>query len=350
MQRLSNGWPKSFVADKTASFLRLSKFEKGEFAVVNDQFESESNDKNDVSLFAISIIILGMLMSATVFSQTVINLWNGTAPFNKKGLQVREINENAHISKVTVPQMFHYVSQVNSEELKPAVVIFPGGGYSCEAFDHEGTMVAEWFSALGFDAFVLKYRLPDDDLFDNACYVPLMDAQQAIYWVRHHAAQYGIKHNSIGVIGFSAGGHLAASASTLFGEPVNEALTPDDVRPDFSLLIYPVISMADAYTHAGSKRNLIGFTPSQTLINHFSLENQVTEKTPETFMIHAFDDGAVPVANTEMYATNLAAKGVDVTKIIIPRGGHGFGFRTTGVAAYWTGYLETWLRANILGK
>ncbi|MGQ1945916.1 alpha/beta hydrolase [Geofilum sp. OHC36d9] len=311
---------------------------------------SGSNERNNVSLLTLSIIILGMLMSATVYSQTAINLWDGTAPFNKKGIQVQEINKNARISRVTVPQLFHYASQVKSAAQKPAIVIFPGGGYVREAFDHEGTKVAEWFSALGFDAFVVKYRLPDDDLFDNSCYVPLMDAQQAVYWVRKHAAQYGIDPHNIGVIGFSAGGHLAASASTLFGDPVNEALTTEDVRPDFSLLIYPVISMSDAYTHAGSKRNLIGDNPTDELTNHFSLENQVTETTPKTFMIHAFDDGSVPVANTEMYATNLAGKGVDVTKIIIPRGGHGFGFRTTGAAAYWTGYLETWLRANVLGK
>ena len=343
--------PRFCLFNKKTSKTRLTKFLKpSSLSIINDSFKNENHGIFGLSLQRLSIIILGMLMNSTVFSQTAINLWDGTAPFNKKGIQVKEINENARISRVTVPQLFHYTSQVNSAGLKPAIVIFPGGGYAREAFDHEGTMVAEWFSALGFDAFVVKYRLPDDDLFDNASCVPLMDAQQSIYWVRKHAPQYGIDPHNIGVIGFSAGGHLAASASTLFGDPINEALTTDDVRPDFSLLVYPVISMADAYTHAGSKRNLIGGNPTDELINHFSLEYQVSEKTPKTFMIHAFDDGSVPVANTEMYATNLAGKGVDVTKIIIPKGGHGFGFRTTGVAACWTGYLETWLRANVLDK
>ncbi|HLW06021.1 MAG TPA: alpha/beta hydrolase [Marinilabiliaceae bacterium] len=296
------------------------------------------------------VLILSTIMSTAIYSQNPINLWDGEAPFNKKGVTVEEINENHRISKVTVPQLYHYSATIESENRKPAIVIVPGGGYIREAFDHEGTMVGEWFAARGVEAFVLKYRLPDQELVDNFSFVPLMDAQQAISWVRAHAKEYNIDDQNIGIIGFSAGGHLAASASTLFQNPVNTKLTSKDVRPNFSILLYPVISMDDKITHKGSKTNLLGNTPNKELVEKFSLENQVTEETPITLIVHSADDGAVPVANTEKYAKSLTDKGVGVTKIILPIGGHGFGFRTSGDIAYWTGYLDVWLKANVLKK
>ncbi|MCA1744789.1 MAG: alpha/beta hydrolase [Bacteroidales bacterium] len=284
----------------------------------------------------------------TIFSQSLINLWEGEAPFNKKGHNIAEINQEARISKVSVPQLYHYPADQTADTLQPAIIIVPGGGYAREAFDHEGTMVGEWFAARGIEAFVLKYRLPDEELTNNSTFVPLMDAQQAIHYVRSHASLYNIDRNNIGIIGFSAGGHLAASASTLFNKPVNEGLNSEDVRPDFSILIYPVITMDANKTHMGSRENLIGRSPNAELIEQFSLELQVTAQTPMTFILHSADDGAVPVANTEQYAQNLTQKGVSVTKIILPVGGHGFGFRTSGEVAYWTGYLDIWLKNNIL--
>ena len=276
-----------------------------------------------------------LLMAATtIFSQNPLNLWEGEAPFNKKGVHIAEINEDARISKVSVPQLFHYPAVQTSDTLKPAIVIVPGGGYAREAFDHEGTMVGEWFAERGFEAFVLKYRLPDEELTDNSTFIPLMDAQEAIHFVRSRASQYNIDTNKVGIIGFSAGGHLAASVSTLFKEPVNESLSSQDVRPNYSILIYPVISMNANNTHMGSRENLLGINPDAELIEKFSLENQVTEQTPVTFMLHSADDGAVPVINTEQYAQSLSKKGVAVTKIILPTGGHGFGFRTSGDVAY----------------
>lgn len=284
----------------------------------------------------------------TIYSQNPINLWEGDAPFNKKGLNIAEINQDARISKVSVPQLYHYPADQTADTLKPAIIIVPGGGYTREAFDHEGTMVGKWLAARGIEAFVLKYRLPDEELTNNSTFVPLMDAQQAIHYVRSHASLYNIDRENIGIIGFSAGGHLAASASTLFNKPVNESLSSGDVRPDFSILIYPVITMDANKTHMGSRENLIGTTPDAELIEQFSLELQVTAQTPMTFILHSADDGAVPVANTEQYAQNLTQKGVPVTKIILPVGGHGFGFRTSGEVAYWTGYLDIWLKNNIL--
>ena len=291
----------------------------------------------------ISLLILGT--TGMLSQQKTINLWEGKVPDNKD-VQVEEYNQNNRISKVTVPQLYHY--PIKSKKQKPAVVIIPGGGYVREAIDHEGFMAAEWFNSMGFEAFVLKYRLPDESLFENSSYVPLMDAQQAIYLVKSKAKEWNIDVNNVGVIGFSAGGHLAASVSTLFMSPIYDERFSEEVRPDFSVLMYPVISMDDACTHKGSKKNLLGENPSKESVEFFSLENRVSEQTPITLLVHSIDDGAVPVENTDRYAKNLHDKGGNVTKVILPEGGHGFGFDPKRPVAYWTQYLEVWLKANVI--
>lgn len=292
--------------------------------------------------------LLLMALFATAHGQTErIALWEGNAPFNKADLKVEEVNDNNVISKVTHPELLHFPAAAVDGKLKPAIVILPGGGYYNEWFPHEGFMVAEWFVKQGYEAFVLKYRLPDRALVDNASFVPLMDGQQAIYLVRSRAERFGIDPNRIGIIGFSAGGHLAASVSTLFNEPVNPQLKPADVRPDFSVLVYPVISMDSTFTHMGSRENLLGKNPTDEQVAHFSIEKQISAQTPVTFLVHAIDDGLVPMKNSDVYADNLFAKGGKVTKVILPFGGHGFGFDTQRPIGYWTGYLKTWLNANV---
>ncbi len=294
------------------------------------------------SLFVISLLVLNVFQ---MYSQKqVIDLWEGDAPFSK-GVKVEEQNVDYRVSRVTVPQLYHYPAEGN--EPRPAVIIIPGGGYAVEAIDHEGYLAAEWFNQRGFEAFMLKYRLPDDDLFDNSSFVPLMDAQQAVYLVRSRAKEFNIDPKRVGVIGFSAGGHLAASVSTLFTKPVDKERTSEEVRPDFSVLMYPVISMDLACTHMGSRQNLIGKAPSVELVEYFSLEKQVSEQTPVTLLVHSLDDGAVPVENTDRYANNLFEKGGDVTKVILPIGGHGFGFDAKRPVAYWTQYLDVWLKTNV---
>jgi acetyl esterase/lipase len=282
-------------------------------------------------------------------AQTEIALWPGKAPFLKDGVETQEINENNRVSKVSRPALYHYPSTI-SADAKAAVIIVPGGGYIREAIDHEGWMPAQWFAQRGIEAFVLKYRLPDEALFDNASMVPLMDAQHAIALVRSQAAVFGIDPHKIGIIGFSAGGHLAASASNLFALPADNTQKPQNIRPDFSILIYPVITMDTLFTHMGSRENLIGQNPSDELVQLFSLENQVSEQTPVTFMVHALNDKAVPIENSNRYAQNLFEKGGDVTKIILPDGGHGFGFRDNSPVSWWTQYLEVWLRIKNLSK
>lgn len=296
----------------------------------------------------IILIALTFLLN-TSYGQNELPLWKGEIPFNKKGIYVEEVNDNNRITKVTTPMLYHYKA-APSNTAKAAIIIVPGGGYIREAIDHEGWLPAKWFSERGIEAFVLKYRLPDEELVENAPMIPLMDAQEAIALVRSKASEFNIDPNKIGIIGFSAGGHLAASASTLFNQPVNPQQTSETVRPNFSILVYPVITMNDQFTHKGSKENLIGLNPSEALIQLFSLENQVTVKTPVTFIVHSLDDKAVPVQNSNVYAENLFNKGGNVTKIILPAGGHGYGFRESSPVSWWTQYLEVWLSIQKLSK
>ncbi len=296
------------------------------------------------------LYIVLLMFTALFFSlgaQSIIPLWEEDIPFNRSNITVEEINDNNRISKVSVPQLYHYSVSTFKGEARPAIIILPGGAYARQAFQHEGVMVAQWFAEHGYEAFLLKYRLPDEELVENFSFVPLMDVQQAIHLLRNNGEEYNILSNKIGVIGFSAGGHLAASASTLFKDPVNKNLSPADVRPDFSILIYPVISMEDGLTHLGSRDNLLGKSPTPELKDYFSLEKQITENTPPALLVHSLDDKAVLPGNSERYAKNLHAKGVDVTSIFLPKGGHGFGFRQSETVSYWIEYLSAWLKANV---
>lgn len=298
----------------------------------------------------ILLLMIGLTCLFNVANtQTFIPLYTGEVPFTKAGADLTEMADTTRIMKVTKPGLYHFKSKASAGS-HAAVIIVPGGGYGGQAVDHEGWMPARWFTERGIEAFVLKYRLPDETLFDNAQLVPMMDAQQAIALVRARAAEYGIDPQKIGIIGFSAGGHLAASASTLFSHPANNTHQPQEIRPDFSILVYPVITMDTLFTHMGSRNNLIGINPQEKWVGFFSLENQVSEQTPVTFMIHALDDKAVPVQNSDRYAQNLFEKGGDVTKLIIPAGAHGFGFRQNTPVSWWTQYLETWLKIKQLSN
>lgn len=191
------------------------------------------------------------------------------------------------------------------------VIVCPGGGYWSVSSWNEGVYVADWMLQQGISVCVVKYRLPN-----GHHEIPLTDVQNAFRYCRSHAAEWGIKQ--IGVMGFSAGGHLAASASTLFSD--------DITRPDFSVLIYPVISFDKSITHQGTRDNLIGTGPKDSLADRYSLEKQVTERTPQTFIAHCTDDTVVPVENSIRYYRSLVAKSVPAEMHIFPYGGHGWGF------------------------
>ena len=245
------------------------------------------------------------------------------------------------IAKVSVPTITIF------KPVKPngkAVIVCPGGGYSILAFDKEGTRVAEEMTRWGVTCFVLKYRLPDDSTNIDKSLAPLQDAQQAIRFVRSNAKELGINKNQIGIMGFSAGGHVASTAATHYNFKADAANTDTtSVRPDFAVLIYPVISFDSTITHKGSRNNLIGSKPTKEVTEFFSNDMQVTATTPPSFLVQASDDGAVPVENSVRYYQACVKNKVPVEMHLYPKGGHGFGMVNKTTDDNWLERLKNWL-------
>tara|TARA_B100000965_G_C19528620_1_gene730025 strand:- start:53 stop:868 length:816 start_codon:yes stop_codon:yes gene_type:complete len=219
----------------------------------------------------------------------------------------------------------------NTNSVKaPAVVICPGGGYGTCVMSYEGNEVGEWFSKRGFAAFVLKYRVSP---YRHP--LPRNDVQQAIKYVRKNAKKYKVDPEKLGVMGFSAGGHLAATAGTQF--------TDLSDRPDFMILAYPVISMKKGITHGGSRINLLGVNPNQKLVERMSLETQVNSKTPRTFIFHTDEDSVVPAENALLFISSLRKFGVPCEFHLFQKGRHGVGLGREGNKK-WSLLLEDWLR------
>ncbi|MFI1773440.1 prolyl oligopeptidase family serine peptidase [Thalassobellus citreus] len=278
-----------------------------------------------------------------------IKLWD-EVPNSKESKDYQEVfrldsegKPNA-IRKVVNPRLKLFLVD-NKKTNNTAVIIYPGGGYAVLSHDKEGDKIAEWLNSIGVSAFVLKYRLPSDIIMNDKTIGPLQDAQEAMRMVRGNAKEWNINPNKIGVIGFSAGGHLASTISTHYNDNV---YTSDETsaRPDFSMLIYPVISMEDGITHNGSKVNLLGDIPSEVLIEKYSNEKQVNENTPPTILIHASDDGSVPVENSINYYLALKQNKVPAEMHIYENGGHGFGLGRFGTHLNWPKACEDWLIAN----
>jgi acetyl esterase/lipase len=228
-----------------------------------------------------------------------------------------------------------------------AVVICPGGGYRYLSYDHEGVVIARRLNEVGITAFVLSYRLPGEG-HANGTWVPLQDAQRALRTVRHHAKQWSLATDRIGVMGFSAGGHLASTLGTQYDthcyEPV-DSIDETSARPDFMILIYPVISMDATVSHMGSRDNLLGKTPPYSSIKQFSSHLQVDENTPPTFMALASDDGAVIPENSLGFIRELLRVGVPVEFHSFETGGHGFGIRrASGPTTAWPDLLLAWMQ------
>ncbi|MDQ8013892.1 MAG: alpha/beta hydrolase [Flavobacterium nitrogenifigens] len=298
-------------------------------------------------------ITLSFLLFSGLFSMSaqnqVIPLWD-KIPDEVKATNYKEKPElkdgkMQSTSQVSVPTLSIFIPK-ESKPNQAAVVICPGGGYTHLAFDKEGTKVAEWFNSLGITAFVLKYRMPTDLTMKNKNVGPLQDAQEAIRYVRQNASKWNIDPSKIGILGFSAGGHLASTASTHYDDKVYDSAYKVSARPDFSLLIYPVISMENDITHKGSQTNLLGENPSEELINNYSNEKRVTSKTPPTFLIHATDDTVVIPENSINYYLALKKNGVTAELHIYEKGGHGFGLGVADTSKYWTRDCEEWLKSN----
>ena len=245
------------------------------------------------------------------------------------------------ISKVSVPSITMY--QPANPNGK-AVIICPGGGYAILAWDKEGTRVATELNKWGVTAFVLKYRLPDSITNIDKSLAPLQDAQQAIRLVRSRSAEWNVRKNLIGIMGFSAGGHIASTAATHFNFKADAANNDTtSVRPDFAILIYPVISMDSGITHQGSRRNLLGLNVTSEKTTFFSNETQVTTATPQTFIVHAGDDKTVPVANSIRFYEACIKNKVPVEMHLYQQGGHSFGMYNKTTNDNWMDSLKNWM-------
>ncbi len=216
-----------------------------------------------------------------------------------------------------------------------AIIMCPGGGYGWEAMDHEGHAMAQWFNAQGIAYVVLKYRLPHGNHE-----IPLSDAEQAVRLVRNHASEWGVNPSKIGIMGASAGGHLASTLATHY--------SGNETRSDFQVLFYPVITMDPSYTHGGSRENLLGKNPSKELQDKYSNELQVSSSTPKAFIMLSSDDTAVPVANGVNYYMALLKNNVSASLHAYPTGGHGWGYGDGFLyKSQWMEELEKWLREEI---
>jgi len=278
-------------------------------------------------------------------AQTIMPLYDGKIP-NNIATSKKEIDlGNGRITGITVPQLIVFLPQ-KIDSLRAAVIICPGGGYARLAMDHEGYEVAKALNAHGIAAFILKYRIPNDSFMTNKQIVPLQDAEKAIQLIREKATEWNINPNNVGIMGFSAGGHLASTLGTHFNEIVikNKKNTP--FKPDFMILGYPVISFDKTIVHKGSRDNLIGKDPSQELVDHFSNELQITPQTPMTFIVHASDDATVPVENSVRFYQALQKNKVPAEIHIYEKGGHGFGLHNKTTKDEWFDRLIDWMQMN----
>jgi acetyl esterase/lipase len=266
-------------------------------------------------------------------------------PCNKEESVSKNATGKIVIANVTSPTVTVF-NPVKQDANKTAIIVCPGGGYARLASGHEGSEVAEAFNKVGITVFVLKYRLPFDSCMTRKEIVPLQDLQQTIKFVRDRAAGFDINPAMLGVIGFSAGGHLVSTGITKFSESYIENTSNTNLRPDFAILGYPVISMDSAICHKGSRDNLLGKKASAATLNLFSSELQVTDQIPPTFLVHASDDKSVPVENSVRFYQALIKNKVNAEIHIYQNGGHGFGLNNSTTSDAWFERATTWMRVN----
>lgn len=293
-----------------------------------------------------------ILTSTMLKAQEIINLYPKGVPGAIADANYIEKADTAadkkiRVSKVSTPQLIAYYPEKGKAN-GTSVVICPGGGYSILAILHEGYDVAKRFTDAGVTAFVLKYRLPSDAIMKDKSIGPLQDAQQAIKYVRENAAKYNLNASKIGIMGFSAGGHLASTAGTHFKTAVIENSNNTSLRPDFMILIYPVISFGE-FAHKGSRTNLLGANPTEEHIKLYSNELQITPETPPTFLVHAADDKTVPLENSLNFSLKLKQAGVKQELHVYQAGGHGFGLNNKTTKEDWFKTLLNWMNMNALG-
>jgi len=291
-------------------------------------------------------LIISFVVMNLVQGQEAIPLYSREIPNSKPSpnQEKREVRDNGMeiISAITIPTLTVFTPK-NPAASRTAVIICPGGGYHINAIKHEGLDVAKKLNEWGVTAFVLKYRIPSDATMINKEIGPLQDAQQAIRVVRENAARWNVDPNKIGIMGFSAGGHLASTAATHYRKNVLPDAKGLNLRPDFVVLGYPVISFTDSIGHLGSRENLLGKAASKDKVLEYSNEFRVTADTPPAFIIHAGDDKGVLPANSIVFYENLLKYNVPAELHIYERGGHGFGMDNPTTKEKWMESLRNWL-------
>jgi acetyl esterase/lipase len=283
------------------------------------------------------------MCSPLAAQDVVIPLWPEGVPDRRADTQPGK-SENERTSNVHEPTLTLFTAPP-STACGTAVIVCPGGGYVRLSWEKEGVAVARWLNSIGVTAFVLKYRM-----VEYGQPAPLRDALRAIRTVRSRAAEFGVQPDRIGILGSSAGGHLASCAATLFDRPegrTGAAIDTVSARPDFAVLMYPVITMHPPFAHAGSRRSLLGENPAPELIELYSTDLQVTNQTPPTFLFHTSEDASVPAENSLRFYQALRRANIPAEMHIYEKGGHGVGLLPgNGPTATWPKRCEDWLRLH----
>jgi acetyl esterase/lipase len=295
----------------------------------------------------LAAVVMLALFSESLYAQQQkpILLYPDGVPNSKKAPATYvEKREGFSVSLVTEPTITPYFPE-KDKATGTAIIIFPGGSYINLATGHEGADVAREFNKIGVIAFVVKYRLPNDAIMVDKTIGPLQDAERAIQIVRQRATEWGVNPSKVGIIGFSAGGHLASTLDTHFDKVVIANKDNISLRPDFAVLIYPVITFGP-FAHAYSRENLIGKNPSAATLELYSNEKQVTANTPPTFLIHAEDDDVVSVQNSLLFYDALLKNKVKSEMHLFQAGGHGFGLNNSKSKDKWFDWAANWLNEN----
>lgn len=302
--------------------------------------------------FMKAVFFLCSIFSAMISTaQQVIPLYENNKVKNAIGCKRTEVvskdpsTGRIHIDHVVAPTLTVY-QPASKNTARSAVIICPGGSYINLSMTHEGYEVAEQLNKYGITAFVLKYRLPNDSCMRQRETGALQDLQQAIIVVRRRAEEWGIDSSKVGVLGFSAGGHLVSTSLTHFNTCYPDNPTNISVRPSFGVLIYPVISFDDDIAHKFSRENLLGKSPAKKKMDFFSSEKQVTPQTPPCFIVHPQDDNTVPVKNSIRFYEALVNNNVKAQLLIYQNGGHGFGLVNPSTKETWMANLIPWLQVN----
>ncbi|VXC03554.1 Alpha/beta hydrolase [Flavobacterium sp. 9AF] len=289
------------------------------------------------------------ILITNVYAQSYeVNLWKTDIPNrieNNKYTEIKTYKDSVlvRVSQVSIPTLTIFKPKNPNGT---AILICPGGGYAHLSMDKEGYKVAAAFQKNGITAVVLKYRLPSDSIMLDKTIGPLQDAQEAMRYMRREAEKLYINSDKIGVIGFSAGGHLAATLSNYYDEKLTDSNENLSAKPNFSILIYPVISMENEITHLGSQKNLLGIHPKKESILKYSLDKNITTQTPITFMIHSADDASVTIENSLNYYYALHKNGIKVEMHLYDDGGHGFGQGNTKSNSNWFNTCITWMEMH----